>query len=149
MPLVGTMPAIGPNAMRLMSRLIDTFAQAGFQNFEQDYAASTLMSYVAGATTPEIAMQTMLARSGVSVSEWSATMRPTVEKAAADHPDLLTRYVGYSDMDVNASRALSFDFGLSCILDGLETRLNLRPRPAVPPSQSHEGVHRSGHAVTD
>ena len=54
MPLVGTMPAVGPNAMRLMSRLNGTFARAGFQDFERDYAASTLLSYVAGITVPEI-----------------------------------------------------------------------------------------------
>jgi hypothetical protein len=68
-----------------------------------------------------------------------------VKKAAADYPDLLARY---ADIDVNASRALSFDFGLNCILDGLEARLNRHPRPAAPPLQSHETIHDSGHAVT-
>ncbi|MFC7644344.1 TetR/AcrR family transcriptional regulator [Streptosporangium lutulentum] len=149
MSLVGTMPAIGPNAMRLLEQLIDTFTRAGFPKAEQDYAASALMSYVAGVTTPEIAMQGMLARSGTSVCEWNSTMRSTVEKAAADHPEVLAHYADHSDMDINASRALSFDFGLNCILDGLEAHLSRRARREASPSRPQEAVRDDERTVTD
>ncbi|WP_371780142.1 TetR/AcrR family transcriptional regulator [Streptosporangium subroseum] len=146
MPLVGTMPAVGPNAMQLMSRLNGTFARAGFQDFERDYAASTLLSYVAGITVPEISLLNALAGSGMTVAEWHETTRPTVEKAAADYPELRARYAA---IDINASIALGFEFGLSCILDGLEARLNRRAQPAASPLRSPETSRDDEHVSAE
>ncbi|GAA4199043.1 TetR/AcrR family transcriptional regulator C-terminal domain-containing protein [Streptosporangium oxazolinicum] len=131
MSFIGTTPAIGPNAMRMMSRLVATFDHAGFRGPDQDYAASTLMAYVMGVTAPELSWRTLRDEAGLDSNELNAAIQPALEKAAADYPELTARYREYRCMDVDTARALNFEFGLTCILDGLEARLN---RAASPPS---------------
>ncbi|MGC5016085.1 TetR/AcrR family transcriptional regulator [Streptosporangium sp. DT93] len=138
--LVGCTPALGPNAMRMMGRLVTTFDRAGFRGLDQDYAASALMSYVIGVTTPELSWRNMLERTGLDSNGMNAAIQPVVEKAAADHPELAARYAEFRGMDVETARALNFEFGLTCLLDGLEARLEREssPRtdpPAAPPSR--------------
>lgn len=128
---IGTTPAIGPNAMRMMSGLVATFDKAGFRGFDQDYAASTLLAYVLGVTAPELSWRSMLEQTGLSSNELNASIQPVVEKAAADHPELAARYAEFRCIDVDTARALNFEFGLTCFLDGLEARLN---RAASPPA---------------
>lgn len=128
---IGTTPAIGPNAMRMMSGLVATFGQAGFRGLDQDHAASTLLAYVLGVTAPELSWRSMRERTGLSSNELNASLHPMVEKAAADHPELAARYAEFRNVDVDTARALNFEFGLTCFLDGLEARLN---RAASPPA---------------
>ncbi|MFJ2030885.1 TetR/AcrR family transcriptional regulator [Streptosporangium sp. NPDC087985] len=134
--LVGTLPAIGPNAMRLMSRLARTFEHAGFRGPDQDYAASALLSYVMGVTTPEISWKALLAKAGLGPDEWNAAVQPAVRRAAADYPELIARYTEFSEMDVDTSRALNFDFGLTCLLDGLQARLDRGDSPRQDPEHA-------------
>ncbi|GAA3038880.1 TetR/AcrR family transcriptional regulator [Streptosporangium longisporum] len=132
--LVGCTPALGPNAMRMMGRLVATFDRAGFRGMDQDYAASALMSYVIGVTTPELSWRNTMERTGLDSNALNAAIQPVVEKAAADHPELAARYAEFRGMDVDTARALNFEFGLTCLLDGLEARLNrAASRPTVPP----------------
>ncbi|MBB4940449.1 AcrR family transcriptional regulator [Streptosporangium album] len=148
--LVGKVPSIGPNAMRILSRLIRTFEHAGFRDIDQHYAASALMSYVAGVTAPEISWNAALDRSGLDSNEWNAAMQPTVRRAAADYPELVARYAEFSEMDVDTSRALNFEFGLTCLLDGLEARLNRSiPPPADPPAapDARSGARGDGGTI--
>ncbi|MGJ6969395.1 TetR/AcrR family transcriptional regulator [Streptosporangium sp. G11] len=128
---IGTTPAIGPNAMRMMSRLVATFDHAGFDGFDQDYAASTLMAYVLGVTAPELSWRAMREQTGLDSNELNAAIQPVVEKAAADYPELVARYAEYRCMDVDSARALNFEFGLTCFLDGMDARLKrAASRPA-------------------
>ncbi|MEV7013423.1 TetR/AcrR family transcriptional regulator C-terminal domain-containing protein [Streptosporangium sp. NPDC051022] len=122
--LIGSMPSLGPNAMRLSSTLLRTFKLAGFRGMALDHASSTLMAYVLGSTTPEITWQCAIDSSGVSTKEMAAAMRETVEKAAHDYPELVARFIEYENSDPQAASAVNFDFGLSCFLDGLQARLN-------------------------
>ncbi|MFF3439121.1 TetR/AcrR family transcriptional regulator [Streptosporangium sp. NPDC002721] len=130
---IGTTPAIGPNAMRMMSGLVATFDHAGFRGLDQDYAASALMAYVFGITAPELSWNSVLRRTGLSSNELQASIQPSVERAAADHPGLAARYAEFRDMDVDTARALNFEFGLTCFLDGLEARLDRASSPPAPP----------------
>ncbi|MEV4383835.1 TetR/AcrR family transcriptional regulator C-terminal domain-containing protein [Streptosporangium sp. NPDC049644] len=137
--LVGTVPGIGPNAILLMTRLAATFDHAGFRGLDQDYAASTLMAYVAGITMPEISWRTMMGRTGLGSNELNAALHPLVEKAAAGHPELAARYAEFREIDVETTRALNFEFGLTCLLDGLEARLN-RAASAPAPASADPGA---------
>ncbi|WP_440071020.1 TetR/AcrR family transcriptional regulator [Streptosporangium sp. OZ121] len=152
---IGTTPAIGPNAMRMMSGLVATFDHAGFRGLDQDYAASTLMAYVLGITAPELSWRSMLDRTGLTSNELNESIQPMVEKAAADHPELAARYAEFRCMDVDTTRALNFDFGLTCLLDGLEARLNRaasppasrgRPEPGTPEPGSPAAGDEAGSA---
>ncbi|MCF6475231.1 TetR family transcriptional regulator [Nonomuraea sp. MG754425] len=118
--LIGRMPALGPNAMRVANGMRKMFDLAGFRGLDIDFANSTLTAYVFGMTIPEVA--------------WNATMgdlddydadktREMVRKAAADYPDMLKRIDMGSYEDPAYMRELCFDFGLVSLLDGLERRL--------------------------
>ncbi|MFD0885538.1 TetR/AcrR family transcriptional regulator C-terminal domain-containing protein [Streptosporangium algeriense] len=121
--LIGTMPSIGPNAMRLSDGLMRTFLKAGFTGMGLDHAASTLMSYVLGTTLPEIAWRSVTRRSGLSEQELIKAMTDLVARTVDEYPGLAARYSEYADLDQETVRALNFDFGLACFLDGLEARL--------------------------
>ncbi|GIH98851.1 TetR family transcriptional regulator [Planobispora takensis] len=122
-PLVGTMPSLGPNAMRMSSLMLRAFERAGFTSPPLDYAVSTLLAFVLGWTGPELAWRSTLANSGMSGEELDAAMMKTVRQAARNHPDILERFDDYRVKDPDVVRAIAFDFGLTCLLDGLRVRL--------------------------
>ncbi|GIH96635.1 TetR family transcriptional regulator [Planobispora siamensis] len=122
-PLVGTMPSLGPNAMRMSSQMLKAFERAGFTSPPLDYAVSTLLAFVLGWTGPELAWRATLDSSGMSGRELDAAMMKTVRQAAQGHPDILRRFDEYQAKDPDVVRALAFDFGLTCLLDGLRVRL--------------------------
>ncbi|WP_405140537.1 TetR/AcrR family transcriptional regulator C-terminal domain-containing protein [Sphaerisporangium sp. NBC_01403] len=121
--LIGTMPSLGPNAMAVSATLMDAFQLAGFTGMTLDYASSAVVSYTLGATVPEVSWLNTVGRSSADAEEWRKAMRPQMEVAAADYPDLLARYHDFEKIDVTRARHLAFDFGLLAILDGLEARL--------------------------
>jgi AcrR family transcriptional regulator len=129
-PLVGTRPAIGPNALRIMSQLSRSFENAGFQQTNIDYAAAAVLSYVLGSVTSDAATNAVVARAGGDAAIIHSTHRDLLAKAAADYPDLLERYDSYDPADYAVARTLAFDFGLTSMLDGLEVRLS-RQEPAL------------------
>lgn len=137
---IGTTPAIGPNAMRMMSRLVTTFDHAGFRDLDQDHAASTLLAYVLGVTAPELSWRAMTAKAGLDSNQLNEALQPVVEKAAAGHPELAARYAEYRCLDVDTARALNFEFGLTCFLDGLEARLNRAASPPMPQGRPAPGA---------
>ncbi|GHE28033.1 hypothetical protein GCM10017673_32750 [Streptosporangium violaceochromogenes] len=121
--LIGNRVTVGPNAVRLTARLLETFTGAGFQGQFLDRASSTLLAYVLGATTPEVAWRSMMADSGTNEHELFEAGREVMKQTARDHPELLARYADYEGKDATIVRALVFDFGLTCVLDGLEAHL--------------------------
>ncbi|MEU0519718.1 TetR/AcrR family transcriptional regulator C-terminal domain-containing protein [Streptosporangium sp. NPDC006007] len=145
--LVGTRPAIGPNAMRLSGRLLNTFTVAGFTGLSLDHASSALMAYVLGTTGPEIAWRSIMAGSEMNDEEMLAAMKVVLDQTAGDHPELVARYAEYADVDAEAVRALNFDFGLTCLLDGLEAHLRRRHAPGPVAAEDPEDA-RSGDTET-
>ncbi|HEX4818553.1 MAG TPA: TetR/AcrR family transcriptional regulator C-terminal domain-containing protein, partial [Nonomuraea sp.] len=117
--LLGRLPALGPNALRITDRMRAMFASAGFRGMDVDFANATLTAYVFGMTTPEIAWKTSASSQGYDPDE----MRAAVAKAAADFPELSARITAERYQDPEVVRAAAFDFGLVSMLDGLERRL--------------------------
>ncbi|GAA2908184.1 TetR/AcrR family transcriptional regulator C-terminal domain-containing protein [Streptosporangium fragile] len=134
--VIGTTPALGPNAISLTERMLNLFARAGFQGLDRDYAVSTITSYVTGVTTPELSWKAVAAKTGIDSSELNAALLPTLEKVAADHPGLLAQYAEFNTLDTDTMRALNFDFGLTCIIDGLQARLDRGADGPPPGSRS-------------
>ncbi|MFE3453048.1 TetR/AcrR family transcriptional regulator [Nonomuraea sp. NPDC059194] len=117
--LIGRLPAIGPNSLRVGELLRKALYLAGFRGREQDYASSAIIAFVIGTTIPEVAWRAW-AESG---DFDDVSLREVVEQAAADYPELLARNKHYEGIDDRAMREMNFDFGLLCVLDGLERRL--------------------------
>jgi len=122
-PLIGTRPAIGPNALRSMTQVTSTLTEAGFVRMNIDFSWAAIFSYVLGTVTSEVAYRAMVAKSGGDAAALQKSMRPLLVAVAGDHPELIERYDSYENEDPNVARALAFDFGLASLLDGLTMRL--------------------------
>ncbi|MFG3442432.1 TetR/AcrR family transcriptional regulator [Nonomuraea sp. NPDC047897] len=122
--LLGRLPALGPNALRMADVLRRTFRQAGFRGLDIDYANTTLTAYVFGMVIPEIAWRQTIGDEEIDPK----SMRETFANVAKDFPDLLQRLTELNDLPARTIRELSFDFGLLSVLDGLEVRLHATRR---------------------
>jgi AcrR family transcriptional regulator len=120
--LLGRLPALGPNAMAMVDRMRKAFKLAGFEGLDIDYANATLTAYVFGTVIPEIVWKQTMGAEDID----EESMRRTLARAAKDFPDLLSRLTEVNSPPADHVRAISFDFGLVSVLDGLESRL--RPR---------------------
>lgn len=124
--LVGQVPSIGPQAFRVTERLRRAFVEAGFRGLDVYLASGTLTSFVLGQVVPLIAMEKA---HGGSVDH-TQVMR-ILDEVSADYPEMRTDYRELMPEDSAVGNALGFDFGLLCVLDGLEARLRAQP-PAEP-----------------
>ncbi|MBF6336016.1 TetR/AcrR family transcriptional regulator C-terminal domain-containing protein [Nocardia abscessus] len=117
--LVGRLPSIGPNSLRLSDRLRRAFVQAGFQGVDIYLASGTVMCFVLGQVLPEIAWDT--AYKGAEID--TDGVLNVMTELAGDYPEMLADYQAIIPTDQEVGRAMAFDFGLLCVLDGLEARL--------------------------
>ena len=120
---------LGPNATRLGERLIGLFQRAGFELRGAERALTTLSSYVTGIAMTEAALRNWLVRHGQSEQEWLVETRSgRPEQATENYPRLRELVAGYEGVDVQKAMDEDFAFGLDCVLDGLQARLD-RPSP--------------------
>lgn len=130
--LIGRVPGLGPRAIRIGNDLLTTLAKEGFSINQLNYGSAAVMSYVLGSTIPEVTWAATVEGRELDTE----TILRTVRQAAADYPDLLAFYEETQARDPQTMRALGFDFGLLCVLDGLEVRLHKEQDP------THEGLSR-------
>ncbi|WP_328396708.1 TetR/AcrR family transcriptional regulator [Nocardia sp. NBC_00416] len=139
--LIGRVPAIGPQAFRLSERLRRAFADAGFQGLDIYLASGTITSFVLGQVIPVIAME----NSHGGRVDRDSVLR-TLDKAAADYPEMRADYRSLMPEDPGSGHAMGFDFGLLCVLDGLEARRRAQqtapPQPATGESATPPGTGR-------
>lgn len=117
--LIGRMPALGPNALRVTDQMHKAFRLAGFTGLDIDYANSTLTAYVFGMTIPQVAWDSAAKDHDYDQDR----LREFVAKAAAGYPELVERINAIDYDNPQVMREVSFDFGLVSVLDGLERRL--------------------------
>ncbi|MEV6139537.1 TetR/AcrR family transcriptional regulator C-terminal domain-containing protein [Nocardia sp. NPDC051990] len=117
--LIGSLPSVGPNAFVLTDRLRRTFISAGFTGVDIYLASSALMSYVLGQVVPEVTAAKAFGDEGFDTE----MLLDAMDSLAADYPEMLAEYRKALPADSRTARAMAFDFGLLCVLDGLESRL--------------------------
>ncbi|MEV5837019.1 TetR/AcrR family transcriptional regulator C-terminal domain-containing protein [Nocardia sp. NPDC052112] len=117
--LIGSMPSVGPKAFELSDRLRRTFISAGFSGIDVYLASGTVMSYVLGQVIPEIAAEKVFGDKGLDAK----MVLDAMDTLAADYPEMLADYRETLPTEPRTARAMAFDFGLLCMLDGLESRL--------------------------
>ncbi|MEU9019464.1 TetR/AcrR family transcriptional regulator [Actinomadura sp. NPDC048394] len=119
-PLFGAQPMIGPNATRVLDEVIGAFDGAGLTGMALDNAMSLIADYVIGAAGSEASWQDV---HGTATGEdWVQALGPYLAEIAERHPRLTAhiREVWVRDTaDVVEAR---FDYGLACVLDGIEAR---------------------------
>jgi AcrR family transcriptional regulator len=118
-----TRPSIGPNAMALGSRGLVLFGAAGFADHDIDLAMGSVMSYVLGTVSAEVATREMVRKSGRSEENWVAELLEQAEAVAGDYPEMQASVRRRTTMDLDAGLTENFVFGLDALLDGLEARV--------------------------
>jgi len=120
-PELSGRPALGANSLRLHDLAL---AAAGALTPEITLAANvvdTLMAYVFGAVARHLAEELAQRRSGLTEDQWRASVGPYIREVIAGgaYPQFARRVIDGADLTADER----FDFGLSCILDGVATRL--------------------------
>ncbi|GAA1140166.1 TetR/AcrR family transcriptional regulator C-terminal domain-containing protein [Kribbella jejuensis] len=118
-----TRPSIGPKAMGLGARGMVLFGAAGFSDREVDLAMGSVMSYVLGTASAEVATREMRRKSGQSEHEWVADLLEQAQSAAGDYPEMQASVRRRTATDLDTALTESFVYGLDALLDGLQTRV--------------------------
>ena len=118
-----TRPSIGPKAMGLGARGMVLFGAAGFSEREVDLAMGSVMSYVLGTASAEVATREMARKSGLSEKEWVAEMLEQAKSAAGDYPNMQESVRRRTGSDLDTSLTENFVYGLDALLDGLQSRV--------------------------
>lgn len=119
-------PSIGPNAMSLGSRGIILFRAAGFADRDVDYAMSSVMSFVIGSASAEVAVRTTVRKAGQSLEDWTSEVMEMARVNIADQPEMQESLRRRTDRDLNAMTNESFAFGLDALLDGLQAKVKAK-----------------------
>ena len=115
-------PSIGPNAMSMGARGLTLFGAAGFSGANVDYAMGSVMAYVLGIASSEVATREMARKAGQSLQEMAGDLLQRAEDLTTDLPDLRKSVRRRASHDVNSLLTDNFVFGLDALLDGLEAR---------------------------
>ncbi|MGW7683933.1 TetR/AcrR family transcriptional regulator C-terminal domain-containing protein [Kribbella sp. NPDC054772] len=118
-----TRPSIGPNAMILGERGLVLFGAAGFSDHEVDLAVGSVMSYVLGTVSAEVATREMVRKSGRSEESWVNDLLEQAQAVATDYPEMQRSVTRRTVTDLDSNLTESFVFGLDALLDGLQTRV--------------------------
>ncbi|GAA1606155.1 MULTISPECIES: TetR/AcrR family transcriptional regulator [Kribbella] len=117
-----TRPSMGPKGMVLGSRSLMLFRGGGFTEFDLDHAVSSVMSYVLGCASAEVATREMVRNSGRSEGEWTAEMLERAQQVSADYPEMRASVRRRTTQQLDTALTANFVYGLDALLDGLQTR---------------------------
>ncbi|MEV6773333.1 TetR/AcrR family transcriptional regulator [Nocardia sp. NPDC051030] len=110
-------PAIGPNSLRRHELAMAAAAPLSTDITLTSNMVGTLMSFVFGAVTQELAEIQVQRRTGLTEDQWRASVSPYIREVIATgaYPHLTRRMIEAED----TAPADLFDFGLSCVLEGV------------------------------
>jgi AcrR family transcriptional regulator len=120
-PLFGAQPMIGPNATRVLDEVIAAFDGTGLTGMALDNAMSLIADYVIGAAGSEASWQG--AHGTATGEDWMRALGPYLAEIAERHPRLTAHIKDVWVRDTADVVEQRFDYGLSCVLDGIAARL--------------------------
>ncbi|MDR7274467.1 TetR/AcrR family transcriptional regulator [Catenuloplanes atrovinosus] len=123
-PLLGTRPNLGPNALRVGDRIVALLVASGFEGLALSHASSVITNHSIGAALATAAVSAGTAASGLTPAEVTERVTPYLDRVGDDYPHhrAWRESVGAVPMDASAWDE-NFAFGLDRILDGLEAWL--------------------------
>ncbi|MDP9795806.1 AcrR family transcriptional regulator [Catenuloplanes nepalensis] len=126
-PLLGTHPNLGPNALRVGDRITKLFVAGGFAGMTLSHASALITNHAVGAALSTAAVAASTTSAGLTPAEVQARVAPLLERVAADYPnyEAWRRTIGDAPMDPSMWEE-NFNFGLERVLDGLESWLATR-----------------------
>ena len=118
-------PVLGPNTLAAVEFVIAGLDGVGLTDQERIMVLSSVDSYVTGSVRQQIMYTNAAVETGVSDDEFWAAQYPVLERAMATgaYPAM----AALAENAFDAGWEETFEFGLSCLLDGLERFIaNLR-----------------------
>ncbi|GAA5059360.1 AcrR family transcriptional regulator [Thermocatellispora tengchongensis] len=114
--LPARVPNVGPNALALSERVLTILRRAGAPSLTDALAA--VNDHVIGAVMAEVSWQGVLRATRTTPDDWRGYLR----RATAAHPLLAAQLTAEEGQDTEVARVSErrFEFGLRCLLDGLE-----------------------------
>lgn len=113
----------GPNVLRMSDRMLALYETAGFDLVEANQASTAVLGFVVGIASTEAATLSKVKRSGMSATDWMASVWPAAQQAAESYPRVKALYAAHNAQETADNGNETFDYGLARVLDGLETRL--------------------------
>jgi AcrR family transcriptional regulator len=131
---IGAGPPSGPNDARNADQLIAALDGLGLDVMTAVWTLMTLSTYVIGAALREIqetrwqraAAETMSAMAEDDIAEAFAEFDRRV-RGSGRYPHLAKLFDAGIDPDAPETRDERFEFGLSCVLDGIAARIKVSP----------------------
>jgi hypothetical protein len=126
-PAMSTHLIYGPTKARHDDHALGVYETAGFTGTQADWALSTVVQFVLGATMGQAAENAWRRRQGLNATTYEAQLRKATAQAteiAIRFTRLRDRLEGWREADQADFLAQSFEFGLQTILDGLDHRLS-------------------------
>jgi Tetracyclin repressor-like, C-terminal domain len=114
---LGIQPMLGPQTQRYAERAAATLRGLGLTAAEEVEILAALNNYIVGFVHREHSWHELTRRSGLSDAQWTRMLKDLVEDAAED-----PRLAEQMNARVGLHRDESFEFGLSCLLDGIAGR---------------------------
>ena len=122
-------PPLGPNVLRKAEVLMAALDGAGLAALDISLVAEALQNYITGAQQSARDARDAEIRSGITDEQWIEMLRPVLEEHfdAAVYPALARMGEARQKAPVSHSeRTARFEFGLECMLDGLEAYIGKR-----------------------
>jgi AcrR family transcriptional regulator len=120
--LLDSRPPLGPNGLRFTEQCLAAIDGLGLDGPTMIMVLETLVSYVNGFALSTMAEEKASRRSGVTEKEWQAALIPYMQQviATGQYPTIAHQFMsGKGPPDTEAS----FEFGLTCILDGIASHI--------------------------
>jgi len=137
MEFVGGRPPLGPNTILNLDRSLAMLDGLGLEISLAFNILETVSTYVLGATLREVRemrVQRDQEQSGISAEEWEPMRDAWRDRLDAD--GRFTHVVRFLDAnfdpDAEETRDERFEFGLDCVLDGIEAKIANTPRRPPP-----------------
>lgn len=119
--LMTTRPSLGPHHLRQMDNALAAAAQLTPDATLAANVIALLTRYVFGAVAAEVAEREVSRRTGLTEEQWRASVAPYIRDVVASgrYPQFARRVVEADELTPDDQ----FEFGLSCVLDGIAARL--------------------------
>jgi len=123
--LLGIQPGLGPKTRRYGHVAMTALAGLGLDAATQINVLATLNNFLFGFAHRESAWKQLHKRAGLTERQWHARLEQLLEESRQEDPELAE----YIDTRLSIHDQESFEFGLTCLLDGFAALASGRHLP--------------------
>jgi AcrR family transcriptional regulator len=119
---LGIQPMLGPNTQRYAEQAGATLQPLGLPLADEVQILAALNNYIVGFVHREHAWHELSRRSGLSEADWTRRASKLVADTTAEDPRLAEQMKARLSLHSDES----FEFGLTCLLEGIDARTDSR-----------------------